>query len=89
MNRETPGILFQQRTKTHKHLKSNNKVSIRFAHIDNYNFLCVNAVAKISRYEECIEKYWNKFVEAWFEKGKVEDTRYWYNKTNKRIQSLK
>lgn len=86
--------LFSAESETFKNLQGNNKVSVFFAHVGDYNFLSVNGTAEVSTDKERIEKYWSKFVEAWFEKGKedpnirimkvkVEDAHYWDNKTNK------
>lgn len=92
--------LFSAESETYKNIRSNDKVSVLFSHVGDYNFLSINGIAEISKDKERIEKYWNKFVEAWFEKGKenpnisilkvkVEDAHYWDNKTNKLVTILK
>ncbi len=92
--------LFSSASTTYTNLTKNNKVSVLFAHVSDYNFLSINGVAEISDDRERIEKYWNKFVEAWFEKGKEdphirllkvipEDAHYWDNKTNKLVTFIK
>lgn len=92
--------LFSAESETYKNLKNNNKVSVLFSHVGDYNFLCIDGIAEISKDKERIEKYWNKFVEAWFEKGKedpnirilkvkVEDAHYWDNKTSKLVTIIK
>lgn len=86
--------LFSTESETYRNLQRNDKVSVLFAHAGDYNFMSLNGVAEISEDKERIEKYWNKFVEAWFEKGKadpnirilkvnVADAHYWDNKTGK------
>lgn len=86
--------LFSAESETYKNLKLNEKVSVLFSHVGDYEFLSINGIAEISEDRQRIEKYWNKFVEAWFEKGKedpnirilkvsVVDAHYWDNKTNK------
>ncbi len=93
-------FLFSSESTTHQHLLNNPKLSILYAHVGDYNFLSVNGVAEISQDRERIEKYWNKMVEAWFEKGKEdprirvlkvlpEDAHYWDNKSNKLVTFLK
>ncbi|HUH45744.1 MAG TPA: pyridoxamine 5'-phosphate oxidase family protein [Arenibacter sp.] len=92
--------LFSAESETYKNIQFNNKVSVLFSHVGDYNFLSLNGVAEISKDDGRIEKYWNKFVEAWFEKGKedpnirilkvkVVDAHYWDNKTNKLVTILK
>ncbi|ADQ16719.1 pyridoxamine 5'-phosphate oxidase family protein [Leadbetterella byssophila] len=86
--------LFSSESNTFQHLKVNPKVSIQFAHVSDYNFLSVNGEAEVSSDKETIEKYWNKMMEGWFEKGKEDprirvlkfipfEAKYWDNKTNK------
>lgn len=86
--------LFSSDSETYKNLQGNDKVSVFFSHVGDYNFLSINGVGEVSKDQDRIEKYWNKFVEAWFEKGKddpnirilkvnVEEAHYWDNKTNK------
>jgi len=93
-------FLFSSESNTYANLQHSDKVSIMFSHVGDYNFLSVNGTATISKDKERIEKYWNKFVEAWFEKGKedpririmkvaVDDARYWDNKTNKLVTFFK
>jgi general stress protein 26 len=92
--------LFSSESDTFKHLQQDNKVSILFSQVSDYSFLSLNGVATISQDKARIEKYWNKFVEAWFEKGKedprirvmkvqVDDAHYWDNKTSKLVTLLK
>lgn len=92
--------LFSSESETYEYLNANKKISLLFSHVGDYSFVSVNGVAEISQNKERIEKYWNKFVEAWFEKGKddprirvlkvkVEDAHYWDTKTNKLVTFLK
>ncbi|MBA5791586.1 pyridoxamine 5'-phosphate oxidase family protein [Flavobacterium sp. xlx-214] len=92
--------LFSKDSQTYKNIKDDNKVSIQFADIGNYTFLSVNGNAEISDDIERIKRYWNKFVEAWFEKGiddpnirilkiEIKDAHYWDNKTNKLVTFFK
>ncbi len=92
--------LFSSASKTHSNLMNDNKVSVLFSHVGDYNFLSINGVAEVSEDKERIEKYWNKFVEVWFEKGKedpairvlkvkIDDAHYWDNKTNKLVTFVK
>lgn len=92
--------LFSAESETYKHLKKNDCVSILFSQVSDYRFLAINGRAEVSRDQERIEKYWNKFVEAWFEKGKEDpnirilkvnliDAHYWDNNTNKLITLIK
>jgi len=93
-------FLFSAESETHRNLLRNDKLSLLYADIGSYNFLSINGAGEISRDRERIEKYWNKMVEAWFEKG-IEDPRirvlkvapseahYWDNKSNKLVTFLK
>ena len=92
--------LFSAESETHRNLLRNNKLSLLYADVGNYNFLNINGTGEISRDRDRIEKYWNKMVEAWFENG-IEDARirilkvipseahYWDNKTNKLVTFFK
>lgn len=79
---------------TCKNVAKDPRVNLLFANASDYNFLAIKGHATISHDKERIKKYWNKFVEAWFEKGvddpnirvmkvDVEDAHYWDNKANK------
>lgn len=93
-------FLFSATSDTHQHLMDNKKVSLTFADVKSYEFLSINGIGEVSRDAAKIEKYWNKFVEAWFEKGKEDpnirilkvvpnEAHYWDNKTNKLITFFK
>lgn len=92
--------LFSAESEMYKNLQASDKVSVLFSHVGDYNFLSINGVTEISSDKARIEKYWNKFVEVWFEKGKedpnirvlkvkVADAHYWDNKTNKLVTFFK
>ena len=93
-------LLFSAESETHSNLIANPHVDIAYSHVGDYTFLSVCGRAIISRDQERIDKYWNKMMEGWFEKGKedpnirllmvdVEDAHYWDNKSNKFVSFLK
>ncbi len=93
-------FLFSAESETYKNLQNNNKLSLLYSDISNYNFLSINGTAEINRDQSRIEKYWNKMIEAWFEKGKEDpnirvlkvtpaEGHYWDNKNNKLVTFLK
>lgn len=93
-------FIFSSESDTHQHLSRNPRVSLLYAHVGDYNFLSVNGTAEISRDPERVDKYWNKMIEAWFEKGKEDprirvlkvtpgEAHYWDNKSNKLVTLLK
>ena len=86
--------LFSSDSLTYDNLQNDKRVSVLFSQPSDYNFLNVHGTAEISQDQSRIDKYWNKFMEGWFEKGKndphirvlkvnVKDANYWDNKTNK------
>lgn len=93
-------FLFSSESETHEHIERKAEVSLLYSDVKNYSFLSVNAVAEISRDKQRIEKYWNKMVEGWFDRG-MEDPRirvlkvvpheahYWDTKSNKLVTFLK
>ncbi|MBO9595379.1 MAG: pyridoxamine 5'-phosphate oxidase family protein [Niabella sp.] len=93
-------FLLSAESDTCKNVQKDPRVQLLYAQVSDYNFMAVTGRAVISRDPERIEKYWNKFTEAWFEKGKedpnirimkvtVEDAHYWDNKANKLVTFLK
>lgn len=81
-------------SQTAKNITQNNKVSLSFSHVSDYKFLKVDGIGELLVDQERIDKYWNKFVEVYFEKGKEDpsirilkvtpdDVFYWDTKTNK------
>lgn len=93
-------FLFSAQSDLHQYLTQNSKASIAYSHVGDYQFLSLNGRVEISQNQDRIDKYWNKFVEAWFEKGKEDpnirvlkfipyEAHYWDNKTNKLMTLLK
>ena len=93
-------FLFSSESETHRNIQKSNKVSLLYAHVGDYNFLSINGIAEISEDQERIDKYWNKMIEAWFEKGKEDphirvlkvtpgEAHYWDNKSNKLVTFMK
>ena len=87
-------------SETYKNIQADNKVSLSFGDPGSYTFLSIDGVCESSRDKDRIEKYWNKFVEVYFEKGKEDpsirvlkvtphDTHYWDTKTNKFVTLIK
>ena len=52
-------------SETFKNLEINPYATILFSDVRDYNFLSVSGEVEISRDQERIDKYWNKFVEVW------------------------
>lgn len=93
-------FLFSADSDTHNHLMQNKKISITFSDVNSYEFVSLNGVGEIRKDQDKIEKYWNKMMDAWFEKGKEDpnirilkvtptDAHYWDNKTNKLVTFFK
>ncbi len=93
-------FLFSSESESHQNLQLNPKSSLLYADVANYNFLSINGVAEISTDKARIGQYWNKMVEAWFEKGQEDprirvlkfipsEAHYWDNKSNKFVTFLK
>lgn len=93
-------FLFSSDSTAYKNLQSNNKVSLLYADVGDYNFLSINGTGEISEDRNRIDKYWNKMMETWFEKGKEDpnirvlkvipdEAHYWDNKSNKLVTLMK
>jgi len=93
-------FLFSAESDTHTHLEANDKVSLLYSDVSNYSFLSINGHAEISRDQDRIDKYWNKMIEGWFEKGKEDpnirvlrvvpdEAHYWDTKSNKLVTFFK
>ncbi len=93
-------FLFSSESETYRHLQEDKTVCLLYSDIKNYNFLSIHGTTKISGSKELIDKYWNKMMEGWFEKGKDDrhirvlklipsEAHYWDNKTNKLVTFLK
>lgn len=92
--------LLSSESETYHNLEKNKNVSILFSDTSNFNFLSLNGQAEISQDQARIDKYWNKMIEVWFEKGKEDprirvlkvvpsEAHYWDNKTNKLVTMFK
>ena len=93
-------FLFSSDSTAYQNLQGNKNVSLLYAHVGDYNFLSINGTAEISEDQERIDKYWNKMIEVWFEKGKEDprirvlkvipdEAHYWDNKNNKLVTLMK
>jgi general stress protein 26 len=93
-------FLFSSQSETYQNLQKSNQISVLYSDISNYNFLSINGVAEVSTDKARIEKYWNKMVEGWFEKGKEDpairilkvipsEAHYWDTKSNKLVTFFK
>ncbi|MDF3029134.1 MAG: pyridoxamine 5-phosphate oxidase family protein [Fluviicola sp.] len=93
-------MLISAESNIHQNLIKNKQVDIAYSHVGDYNFLSVSGKAIISHDRVRIDKYWNKMMEAWFEKGKddpnirvlkveTSDAHYWDNKSNKLVTFFK
>lgn len=85
---------------TCQNILSDDKVALHFSNPSNYEFICVQGVASLSSDQARIDKYWNKMMDAWFEKGKEdpciriikvnpEEAQYWETKDGKVLTLLK
>lgn len=92
--------LLSSESETYHNLEKNKNLSILFSDTSNFNFLSLNGQAEISQDQARVDKYWNKMVEVWFEKGKEDprirvlkvvpsEAHYWDNKTNKLVTMFK
>ncbi|MGN0002112.1 MAG: pyridoxamine 5'-phosphate oxidase family protein [Sphingobacterium composti] len=92
--------LISSESETYKNLEVNPKISLAFCDPGSYTFLSIDGIAESSRDQDRIDKYWNKFVEVYFEKGKEDssirvlkvtplDSHYWDTKTNKLMTLVK
>ncbi|WP_343635964.1 pyridoxamine 5'-phosphate oxidase family protein [Fluviicola sp.] len=93
-------MLISAESNTCKNLIDNKQVDIAYSHVGDYNFLSVSGRGTVSKDQARIDKYWNKTMDAWFEKGKEDsqirvlmvettDAHYWDNKTNKLVTFFK
>lgn len=93
-------MLISAESHIHQNLIEHNRIDIAYSHVGDYNFLSVSGKATVSHDQARIDKYWNKLMEAWFEKGKDDpqirvlkveplDAHYWDNKSNKLVTFLK
>lgn len=92
--------LFSAESEVYRNLQFDKHIMITFSDPKGYRFLVVNGRAEVLRDQNRIDKYWNKFIETYFEKGKEdphirvlkvipEEAHYWDNKTNKMMTVIK
>ncbi|MGF7024648.1 MULTISPECIES: pyridoxamine 5'-phosphate oxidase family protein [Sphingobacterium] len=85
---------------TFKNIAQNPKASLFYADPKHYTFLSINGKASLSRDQERIDRYWNKMMEGWFEKGKEDpnirllrvtpkDAHYWDSDSNMIVNLFK
>lgn len=93
-------FLFSSESESYHHLQQDQTVCLLYSDVRNYNFLSIHGRGEISDDKSRIEKYWNKMMEGWFEKGKEDprirvlkvvpaEAHYWDNKTNKLVTFFK
>ncbi|WP_118194530.1 pyridoxamine 5'-phosphate oxidase family protein [Albibacterium indicum] len=93
-------FLFSSESETHQHIERDPQVSLLYSDPGNYSFLSINGNAEVSQDSERIEKYWNKMVEGWFDRGKEDprirvlkvvpqEAHYWDTKSNKLVTFFK
>ena len=87
-------------SETFRNIENDPKISLFYADAKNYTFLSINGTGRLSRDQARIDRYWNKMMEGWFEKGKEDpniqvlkivpnDAYYWDQKSNKLITLMK
>ncbi|MFB5944202.1 pyridoxamine 5'-phosphate oxidase family protein [Albibacterium profundi] len=93
-------FLFSSESETFQHIEHDSNTSLLYSDADNYSFLSINGTAEINKDRTRIEKYWNKMVEGWFDRG-IDDPRvrvlkiipneahYWETKSNKLVTLFK
>ncbi|KGE13053.1 pyridoxamine 5'-phosphate oxidase family protein [Sphingobacterium deserti] len=92
--------LFSSESESFDHLSADDKVSLLYSDVSDYKFLSINGTAEISEDRARIDKYWNKMVEGWFDKGKEDprirvlkvipaEAHYWDTKSNKLVTFFK
>lgn len=93
-------FLFSSESETYRHLQQTAKLSVFYSDVRNYTFLSINGSGEISQDKARIEKYWNKMIEGWFDRGKDDprirvlkvtpvEAHYWDTKSNRLVTFLK
>lgn len=93
-------FLFSADSGTFRNLKQDGRIHLSYSDPASYTFVSVYGLTEISESQEKIDKYWNKMMEAWFEKGKddpririlqvvTQGAHYWDNPTNKLVTFAK
>lgn len=93
-------FLFSSESETFGHLQEDSTICLLYSDPGNYSFLSIHADTEVSQDQARIDKYWNKMIEGWFEKGKEDprirvmkvkphEAHYWDTKSNKLITFMK
>lgn len=93
-------FLFSSESHTFQHLQNDADICLLYSDPGSYSFLSIHAHTETSQDRERIDKYWNKMVEGWFEKGKEDprirvlkvkpfEAHYWDTQSNKLVTFLK
>ncbi|MGB3063805.1 pyridoxamine 5'-phosphate oxidase family protein [Sphingobacterium thalpophilum] len=80
-------------SETFRNIENDPKISLFYADAKNYTFLSINGTGRLSRDQARIDRYWNKMMEGWFEKGKEDpnirllqvtplEAHYWDSNSN-------
>lgn len=92
--------LCSSESQTYRNLARDRQVSVLFSHPSDYRFLAVNGTAELTQDQARIDKYWNRMMEAYFDKGKDDprirvlkivpnEAYYWDNDGSKLITLFK
>ena len=93
-------FLFSAESEIYQYIQQNNRVSLLYADVQGYTFLSLNGEAEVLTDAGRIDKYWNKMVEGWFQKGREDpnirvlcvkpvEAHYWDTKSNKLVTFFK
>lgn len=93
-------FLASNTSEKYTNISKDNRVQLFFSNPGDYTFLSVYGLAGFSYDQARIDRYWNKMMEGWFEKGREdpsivlvkvqpEDIRYWETKDNKLVTFAK
>jgi len=80
-------------------IKEDNDICITFSDPSSNIYVSLTGKARLTEDSELIERYWNSWVEAWFEKGKADPDlamlevkinrgEHWNTKENALVQSF-
>ncbi len=93
-------FLASKESEKYANISKDNRVQLFFSDPADFVFLSIYGMAGFSDDQARIDRYWNKMVEGWFEKGredpsiilisvKPEDIRYWETRDNKLVTIAK
>jgi general stress protein 26 len=93
-------FLASKESDKYKNISADSKVQLMFSDGGSFKFLSVFGKANISTDQVRIDKYWNKMMEAWFDKGRQdpniilievspEESYYWDTKNSKMVSMAK